>query len=47
MIISQNVIFSNSINTLETDVIEMNLDTKDTKFFMYDKKNKVKLKNLK
>lgn len=47
MIISQNVFFSNSTNTLETDVIEMNLDTKDTKFFMYDKKNKVKLKNLK
>ena len=44
MIISQDVIYTDAINTLKTDVIEINIDTKDTKFFMYDKNNKVSLK---
>ena len=44
MIISQNVIYTDSINILKTDVVEINLDTKDTKFFMYDKNNKVSIK---
>ena len=44
MIISQDVVYTDAINTLRTDVIEINIDTKDTKFFMYDKNNKVSLK---
>ena len=44
MIISQDVVYTDAINTLKTDVIEINIDTKDTKFFMYDKNNKVSLK---
>ena len=46
MIISQNVIYTDTINTLKTDVIEMNIDTKDTKFFMYNKDSKVKIKSI-
>ena len=44
MIISQDVVYTDAVNTLKTDVIEINIDTKDTKFFMYDKNNKVSLK---
>ena len=43
MIISRNVTFKYDVNILKTDVIEINLETKDIKFFMYDKNNKVKL----
>ena len=45
MIISKNVIYTDSENTLTTDVIEINIKTKDIKFFMYDKNNKVNLIN--
>ena len=45
MIISKNVIFTNFDNILEADVIEMNLKTKDTKIFMYEKNNQVNIKN--
>ena len=44
MIISQNVIYTDISNTLKTDVIEIDINTKDTKFFMYDKNKKVSLK---
>ena len=44
MIISQDVVYTDAVNILKTDVIEINIDTKDTKFFMYDKNNKVSLK---
>ena len=44
MIISQNVIYTDKSNTLKTDVIEIDINTKDTKFFMYDKNKKVTLK---
>ena len=47
MIISQNVIYTDNTNILKTDVIEININTKDTKFFMYDKNNKVSLKKKK
>ena len=40
MIISKNVIFTNLKNILKADVIEMNIKTKDTKIFMYEKKKK-------
>jgi hypothetical protein len=45
MIISKNVIYTNNENILKADVVEMNLETKDTKIFMYDNKKKVKVKN--
>ena len=45
MIISQNVIYLNLENILRADVIEMNIETKDTKIFMYDKNKKVNIKN--
>ena len=32
-------------NILETDVIEINIKTKDFKFLMFDKKNKIQLTN--
>ena len=47
MIISQNVIYTDKSNTLKTDVIEIDINTKDTKFFMYDKNDKVSLKKIK
>ncbi len=45
MIISKNVIYKNEKNILKADVIEMNIRTKDTKIFMYEKQNKVKIQN--
>ncbi|WP_435149119.1 hypothetical protein [Candidatus Pelagibacter bacterium nBUS_32] len=46
MIISRNVIYTDTENTLKTDVIEINIETKDAKFFMYDN-NKVSIKKKK
>ena len=45
MLISQNVIYTNLENILKADVIEMNIETKDTKIFMYEKDKKVNIKN--
>ena len=45
MIISRNVIYTNSDNILEADVIELNIKTKDTKIFMYEDKRKVNVKS--
>ena len=45
MIISRNVIYTNIGNILKADVIEVNIETKDTKIFMYNKENKVNVKN--
>ena len=44
MIISKNVTYTNGTNTLKTDVIEINIQTKDTKIFMYENNNKVNIK---
>ena len=44
MIISRNIIFTNLENILKADVIEINIDTKDTRIFMYEKEKKVKIK---
>ena len=46
MIISKNVIYTNEdndSNILKTDVVEIDIRTKDTKFYMYDKDKKVSL----
>ncbi len=45
MVISKNVIFNNLKNILEADVIEMNIKTKDTKVFMYEKNKQVNIKS--
>ena len=45
MIISNNVIYTNPENILNADVMEINLKTKDTKIFMYEKNKQVNIKN--
>ena len=45
LIMSKNVIYTNLKNILKADVIEMNIQTKDTKIFMYDTKKKVNIKS--
>ncbi len=45
MIISKNITYTNLNNILKADVIELNIKTKDTKIFMYEKGKKVNIKN--
>ena len=45
MIISKDVVYSNSENILKSDVVEINIETKDTKIFMNEKEKKVILKS--
>ena len=45
MIINKNVNYSNLENTLEADVVEINIKSKDTKIYMYEEKKKVKIKS--
>ena len=45
MIISKNVVYTNLENILKADVIEMNIDTKDTKIFMHKNNQKVNIKS--
>ena len=47
MILSRNIVFTNLENILKGDVIEMDIETKDTKIFMYEKEKKVNIKNKK
>ena len=47
MIISDNVVFSDNINILKTDVVEIDIESKNTKFYMYDKNHKVSFKTKK
>ena len=44
MIISKNVIYKDIINSMKADVIELDLETKDIKIYMYDNNNKVLIK---
>ena len=46
MIISKNVVYTNTENMLKADVIEMDIKTKDTKIFMHDTKRQINIKNL-
>ena len=41
MIISRNVIMRNEKGSLKADVIEVNIETKDVKIFMYEENKKV------
>ena len=45
MIISKNVVYTDKENTLKTDVVEIDIKNKNTKFFMYDMNNKINLKS--
>ena len=45
MIISKDVTYNNNKNVLYADVIEINIQTKDTKIFMYEKEKKVNIKS--
>ena len=46
MIMSKKIVYSNLSDTIEADVIEINIKNKNTKIFMYDKNNKVSLKKI-
>ena len=46
MIISRNVIFKSDKNSLQSDVIEVDLKTRDIKIFMYEESKKVNIKSL-
>ena len=45
MIISRDIVYNNLDNTLKADVIELDIKTKDTKIFMYEKEKKVNIKS--
>ena len=45
MIASKNVIYTNANKTLRSDVIEIDIKTKDTKIFMHEKNRQVNIKN--
>ena len=47
MVISRNVVYTNGENVLKTDVVEIDIKTKDIKIFMYDEKKKVNIQNKK
>ena len=47
MIISKNVIYKNINNILKSDVMEMNLTSKNVKIFMHSKNKKVNVQSLK
>ena len=46
MIISKNVVYTNMENILKSDVVEINIETKDTKIFMYENNKKVNIKSI-
>lgn len=43
IIISKDVVFKNKSNILKTDVIEIDIDTKNVKFYMNEKERKVSI----
>ena len=45
MILSRNVIYSDLNNVMKADAIEINLETKKAKVFMFEDKKKVNIKN--
>ena len=45
MIISRNVVFTNIENILKADVVELDIKSKDTKIFMYEKEKNINIKN--
>ena len=45
MIISREVVYTNLETILNADVVEINIETKDTKIFMYEKNETVNIKS--
>ena len=45
MTLSRNVVYSSLSNVMKADVIEINLETKKAKVFMFEDKKKVNIKN--
>ena len=45
MVISRDIVYTNLDNILHADVLEMNIETKDTKIFMYEDEKKVNIKS--
>ena len=45
MIISRNVTIKNNDNSLQADVIEVNIKTRGIKIFMYEENKKVNIKS--
>ena len=46
LIISKDVVYTNLTNVLKADVVEINTITKNTKIFMHNNKEKVKIEGL-
>ena len=46
MIISRDVILENNTSFLKADVIEMNIETKDIKIFMYEENKRINIKSV-
>ena len=46
MIISRDVVLENNESALQADVIEVNVETRDIKIFMYEENKKVNIKSL-
>ena len=46
MIISRDVILENNTSFLKADVIEVNIETKDIKIFMYEENKKINIKSV-
>ena len=46
MIISKDVVYTNPENILKSDAISINIETKDTKIYMYEGNKKVNIKSL-
>ncbi len=45
MTMSEDVIYTTNKNILNADIIEMNIETKDTKIFMYEEDKKILIKS--
>ena len=45
MVISRNIVYTSLENILKADVLEMDIQTKDTVIFMYEEDKKVNIKS--
>ena len=45
MILSRRVVYTNLDNVLKADVVEINIQTKDTKIFMYEENKKINIES--
>ena len=46
LIISRNVVYTNSENVLKSDVVELDTTTQNTKIFMYNSEKRVNIESL-